>query len=289
MATWKRACPAVVLRMRDLSALRASYDSRASVAVRFSEWLADQIHEVIASNNLSLAVPIDTRVKTWQSFYEKIERKNIEISDAAQLGDLVGVRIILLFKRDLEQVIKLLSTILTIRSSEDAQERLGVEMFGYQSVHLQAEMRESWGQVPTLKAFVGLQAEIQIRTAAQHIWAAASHKLQYKMESSVPKQVLRSINRVAALLETVDSEFERALLDRESYVENASHSLRAGNDELVNEPLNVDIFKKILDQELPPANRTDNESYDEALEQVREIGIQTPRELAEFIRNNIEQ
>jgi ppGpp synthetase/RelA/SpoT-type nucleotidyltranferase len=30
----------------------------------------------------------------------------------------------------------------------------------------------------------GLRAEVQVRTTAQHIWAAASHKLQYKHEES---------------------------------------------------------------------------------------------------------
>jgi putative GTP pyrophosphokinase len=155
--------------MEDLPTLRNSYDSQVSVASRFAERLAEQIYEVISSNDITLAVPIEKRVKSWQSVSAKIERNKLELSDVGQVGDFVGVRVILLFRRDLERVIKLLSMSLKVTSSEDALERLGVEMFGYQSVHLQAEMPESWGQVPTLKAFAGLKAEIQVRTAAQQI------------------------------------------------------------------------------------------------------------------------
>lgn len=57
----------------------------------------------------------------------------------------------------------------------------------------------------------GLKAEVQVRTVTQHVWAAASHVLQYKQEASVPLPVRRSIYRVSALLETVDLEFERVL------------------------------------------------------------------------------
>jgi ppGpp synthetase/RelA/SpoT-type nucleotidyltranferase len=67
-------------------------------------------------------------------------------------------------------------------------------------------------------AYFRMVFELQLRTLAQHIWAVASHKLQYKREASVPVPIRRSINRVSALLEMVDLEFDRVLLEREQYV-----------------------------------------------------------------------
>ena len=81
-------------------------------------------------------------------------------------------------------------------------------------------MPDDWLNVPTFREFKGLRAELQIRTLAQQLWAAASHKLQYKRESSVPYPIRRSIHRVAALLETVDLELERVLSERDPHLSN---------------------------------------------------------------------
>lgn len=98
--------------------------------------------------------------------------------------------------------------------------------------------------VPSLNTLGGLAAEIQVRTMAQHIWAASSHVLQHKNESNVPLPVSRSIHRVSALLETVDFELERVLIDRERY----SAEINLSSEE----PLNVDSLRKLLDSLLPP-------------------------------------
>lgn len=270
--------------MRNTEALKASYELKAPLAVRFSARLSEQVAEIVHANGISLAVPIETRVKTWQSLSEKVERGKLSVSDATEVNDLVGLRIILLFKRDLGRVIQLLSSSLTIISTEDTLDRLGVEMFGYQSIHLQAEIPGSWASVPTLKDFVGLQAEIQIRTAAQHIWAAASHRLQYKMESSVPSQVLRSVNRVAALLETVDLEFERALSERDEYASQTEASLKANEQALQDENLNVDLLREVLERLLPAANRDADSDFGKLLSDLGDAKIRRVSELTHLVK-----
>jgi putative GTP pyrophosphokinase len=67
---------------------------------------------------------------------------------------------------------------------QDAQLRLAEDQFGYASIHFAVELPASWLRVPSRAGLGGLRAEIQVRTTAQHIWAAASHKLQYKHEES---------------------------------------------------------------------------------------------------------
>ena len=152
----------------DIGCLKNSYEAKEPALARFCARLAEQLNEIIRVHDVPLAVPIEARVKSWTSLTDKITRRKLVVADVSDVNDLIGLRIILLFKRDLERVTKLISSSLKLISTEDAIDRLGVQMFGYQSVHLQVELPEAWSKVPTLKDFSGFKAEIQLRTAAQH-------------------------------------------------------------------------------------------------------------------------
>lgn len=125
-----------------------------------------------------------------------------------------------------------------------------------------------------------------MRTVAQHIWAAASHTLQYKQEQSVPMPVRRSISRVSALLETVDLELERVLREREDY----RSSLKATPAEKIAEDfskeLDVDLLQRILADSFPAENKGDDERYGELLRELTHVGIRTAGELQEVIKKH---
>ena len=144
-------------------------------------------------------------------------------------------------------------------------------------MHCIVKIPDAWTSLPTFADCQALQAEIQLRTIAQHTWAEASHLLQYKHESSVPFEVRRSINRVAALLELADLEFERVLSERDSYI---AAIPTEPND---TEPLNVDTLKAILDARLPEANRSDHEDYAGLEKYLKENGVDTAQQLHEII------
>lgn len=120
-----------------------------------------------------------------------------------------------------------------------------------------------------------------MRTLAQHIWAAASHKLQYKQEASVPPPLRRTIHRVSALLETVDLEFERVLGERRSYVEKQIDTLKPS------ERLNVDLVEAILAEYFPAENRIENEIYAQLLEELFELQVTTAAQFREVLKRNL--
>ena len=246
--------------------LRKEYESVKGPAKDFCDALTEQIKTLLSKENISLAVPVESRVKSWDSIRNKLERRSVELESVLQLNDLVGIRLILPFRRDLDKCVKLVEDTFEITEREDTAVRLDESQFGYQSHHFVLKLPEGWLSTPTLQGFDKYSAEIQIRTLAQHIWAVASHKLQYKQEESVPKTVLRSIYRVSALLETVDLEFERVLNEREQYFE----GLRP---ETHDEELNVDLLRKIMDDHLPHENRKSNEEYSELLQELSRCGI----------------
>jgi ppGpp synthetase/RelA/SpoT-type nucleotidyltranferase len=86
----------------DRKALRLEYDSLFPIASRFSQAIEDQLETLISSQSLTLGVPIERRVKRWTSIAEKLDRNKLQLDSVRQLDDLVGLRLILLFQRDLE-------------------------------------------------------------------------------------------------------------------------------------------------------------------------------------------
>lgn len=262
--------------------LKKDYDARRDSAETFRSALVEQIKKLTSQENISLAVPIESRVKSWSSISGKIDRTNLELDNILQLNDFVGIRLILLFKRDLDKCRNLIEQNLKIVEQEDTASRLGESQFGYQSYHYVIKLPEKWLSIPTFSDFSEFQTEIQVRTVAQHIWAAASHQLQYKQEASVPSTVKRSIYRVSALLEIVDLEFERVLREREEYTKEAKPDTR-------DETLNVDLIKKILDNHLPIENRVDDEDYSELLQNLSNCEIKKSSELISLIKEQLDR
>ena len=194
---------------------------------------------------------------------------------------MVGLRLIVLFKRDVAKVRDLISKNFNVITHYDTQERMKDDRFGYSSVHFVIELRPDWLALPTLSKMADSKAEIQIRTLAKHTWAEASHKLQYKRKESVPLAISRAINRVSALLETVDLEFERVLVERDTYREQLDVS---GTTDL----LNVDLIEKTLDDLLPAANKGEEE-YADLLEELTEVGVNTQQQLRDVIEKHLVQ
>lgn len=261
------------------STLQAEYDTLLPIANQLKTAVTEQLEALIRENNVTLGTPIEGRVKSWESLEEKIHRRSLDLATVSALHDLVGLRLVLLFYRDVETVCRLIAETFVVVSAEDVSERLTETQFGYRSRHFVVRLPEAWLSMPTLKGVGELQVEIQVRTVAQHIWAAASHKLQYKHEQSVPFPLRRAIHRVAALLETVDLEFERVLQGRDSY-----NSERA--EQAANEPLNVDTLRAILTEVLPSANRKEPEPYDELLQDLMYVNVVTPEQLRGLIKKH---
>lgn len=263
--------------------LKTQYSDGISRFERLRQSILTQIAELIEANDLALGVPIESRVKTWTSIEEKLDRKSIHLTDIRQLQDLVGIRIILLFRSDLDAAIKLVEQAFDVVSSEDAGERLGDSKFGYQSRHMIVRVPKAWLQVPTFASLDDLCIELQIRTLAQHIWAAASHKLQYKNEESVPPPIRRAINRASALLETVDLEFDRVLDERRRYVASETNLIEPAS------PLNVDSLALVLAEELPAQNKKLEEDYSDLLTDLTALHVHTPQQLRTILKRRMKE
>ena len=196
------------------------------------------------------------------------------------MQDLVGIRIILLFKRDTELIADLIRKSFKMVKEYNSVDKLADNEFGYSSIHQIIELSDGWIKVPTLKEFGNIKAEIQIRTLAQHSWAEASTNFQYKNEENVPKPLKRTISRISALLETVDLEFERILQERTNYKDEIKEIQLTKKSV---QKLDVELLKQILNDKLPGKNKTNFENYSSLLDSLSLQNIENSGELISLI------
>lgn len=263
--------------------IEAQYKALYPIAMKYRDQVVLQLGHLIESEPISIGFPIQTRVKSWSSIAEKLTRKSLSLKSLKDLNDLVGLRLVLQFRRDVQTVCTLIESNFNIVDRYDTARRLKEDQFGYSSIHFVIKLPEAWLAVPTMKDMAGLKAEIQVRTLSQHIWAEASHTLQYKHEESVPEPVRRSISRVSALLETVDLELERVLKERDDYRD----TLNTSSEDAL---LNVDIIERAMDQHFPAINKhPEKEDYSELLQDVTHFNIKTQAQFISILKNHYDK
>jgi putative GTP pyrophosphokinase len=263
-----------------LVSLEAEYNSVCLVAESLRRELAQQISALALTQGAVLALPVESRIKSWSSIVPKLLRVLPMPKSVLDIHDLVGLRLVTLFMRDASRLVSLIARTFKVIEQEDTAIRLEDNKFGYASVHILIRLPEEWLKVPSMANLGNLVAEVQVRTLSQHLWAAASHVLQYKKEENVPSPVKRSINRVAALLETIDLEFDRVLAERDTY----QRAVRAKNE------LDVTSLETALDSLLPLQNKTrsEYEYYSSLLIDLWTFNIRDARTLTAVIEKHRE-
>lgn len=229
-------------------AIKNLYEASLETNELFLDRLRDELAQMCLDNDITLGFNIEGRIKTLKSIEDKMQRNKLK--DISEVYDIIGLRIICLWERDVQKLHNILQNELKITWETNTFNRLLDNQFGYQSMHYQIEFKDSWLQSATMRQFQNISAEVQVRTMAQHLWATASHKLQYKIEAEVPSELKRSINRVSALLETIDLEFDRVLSEKEMYVKELKYNTNNISD-FLSLPINADTIEEYSKYKYP--------------------------------------
>jgi putative GTP pyrophosphokinase len=130
---------------------------------------------------------ISSRLKSPESIYEKIERKNLppDIKSIEEhLSDVAGVRVVCSFVNDVYMLAECLlkqDDVKLIRRSDYIKYP---KPSGYRSLHIVVEipvfLTEKTEYVPV---------EIQLRTIAMDTWASLEHELKYKRKETLTKEI----------------------------------------------------------------------------------------------------
>ncbi|TYR81578.1 GTP pyrophosphokinase family protein [Priestia megaterium] len=178
---------------------------------------------------------ISTRLKSPESILNKIYRKNGELSLEwlkENMKDIAGIRVTCSFISDI------------YRLSEMIQKQKDVEVIqckdyiehpkpnGYQSLHV----------IVKIPVFMSdreehVFVELQIRSIAMDFWASLEHKIYYKYNKEVPKNLINELKEAAVTAAELDRKMEK-LHNEINHLKKIDHS-----DELLTQlQINNDKF-----------------------------------------------
>ncbi|MFZ4929270.1 GTP pyrophosphokinase [Chryseobacterium sp. Mn2064] len=182
------------------------------------------------------------RVKDNQSLAKKIDKKIDKYTSINDITDIIGIRIITHLESEVDIIEKLMRDEFKIDEENSIDKReLSNDQFGYRSLHLVISLNNTRDTLTEYASYKDFKCEIQIRSILQHAWAEIEHDLGYKGKIQIPDQYKRDFNRLSALLETADKEFDRLKKELSTYENNVSNLI-------ISEPQNVGINKASLEK-----------------------------------------
>jgi Uncharacterized protein conserved in bacteria len=192
-----------------------------------------------------LVAAIEYRVKTEESLAGKLELKGGKYRSLADITDIIGLRVITFYVDDVDKVASAVERLFSVdwENSVDKRKIHEIDSFGYLSLHY----------ICSLPDFP-YRFEIQMRTVLQHAWANMNHDTGYKSGVEVPREYLRSMSRLAGMLELVDEQFSKIRNELTDYRRRVRALVASGN--LSDVPLDGDTFRSFLELEpFAPLNR----------------------------------
>ncbi|WP_264424394.1 GTP pyrophosphokinase family protein [Novosphingobium sp. KCTC 2891] len=198
------------------AAFRNYYDETAALMEGAKASFMTLLRSLLAGGEYATAT-VTGRLKDREESIRKFGRKyreglensetDYEIKD--HITDLIGLRLVCLYEDDVEpiaaiirdqfEVIDVTDKITKIESTDNE--------FGYKGLHLDLRLGAARARMPEYAPFAPFCFELQIRTIVQDSWSTLDHKIKYK--KSIPADLKRRINTLAALFELADREFRQ--------------------------------------------------------------------------------
>ena len=145
------------------------------------------------------------RVKSVESIQEKMALRGIKLENIAQdLQDIAGVRIMVQFVDDVEEVLTLLRSRHDMTIIQEGDYINNMKSSGYRSYHVIIEY-----SVDTIDGQKTVLAEIQIRTLAMNFWATIEHSLNYKYKGEFPEEIKKRLEITAKIALELDEEMRK--------------------------------------------------------------------------------
>ncbi|MEK7538470.1 MAG: hypothetical protein AAB552_01375 [Patescibacteria group bacterium] len=152
---------------------------------------------------------VTSRAKEMDGFIRKLIKKPSHNYES--VSDKSGIRVILRYKNEVDAVLALAEKSFKCGQPEQKADTLKLDQVGYLSVHVDVKLCADDPLVATYPP-QKFQAELQVRTLAQHLWSEMSHDTYYKNDDTLnplPNSIKRRIFLLAGVVEVADSEFTR--------------------------------------------------------------------------------
>lgn len=145
---------------------------------------------------------IKMRIKQPASILKKVYLRGIDLECETikrELTDIVGIRVVCTFKSDIYKIAEILSNLEDIQIIQIKDYISTPKESGYQSYHMIVKV-----PVHMIKGKVYCKVEIQLRTMAMDFWASLEHKIKYKYERSIPKEIKDELFDCSKIVDSLD-------------------------------------------------------------------------------------
>ncbi len=145
---------------------------------------------------------MQSRIKSIKSIFEKLNRKDFEISiesAKANLHDIAGIRVVCYYIEDIYMIARMLTQQDDITLVRETDYIKNPKANGYRSLHLVVKVPVFFSEGKEI-----VPVEIQIRTIAMDFWASLEHQLRYKTIDAIPPQVAKELLECADTIADTD-------------------------------------------------------------------------------------
>ena len=166
--------------------------------------LSDEFHTLYQYNPIE---HIKTRIKSTDSILKKLKKKGLDATYSNMvncLNDVAGIRIICSFIPDIYRLVEMFENTEDIKIIRRRDYIKTPKKSGYSSYHLIALVPVSFST-----GTLDIKVEIQIRTIAMDFWASLEHKIKYKYEDEVPKNVSKELVECSKMINKVDRKMSK--------------------------------------------------------------------------------
>ena len=163
---------------------------------------SDGMVQKIAAN-LGLPEVSDTTYINQVATEEEMTKKGIDFTYSKMIeniNDIAGVRVICPLKKDIYTIRKLITNLPGIKILKEKDYITNPKKSGYSSYHMILEV-----PVTLSKNSVYVKVEVQIRTMAMDFWASLEHKMKYKNNKDVSKNVSKELVQCAKIVNKLDN------------------------------------------------------------------------------------
>lgn len=228
--------------------LKALYLEKFPLFKRTCNNIVEALNIFLKDNGIEF-LTITERVKDFESFFEKIKRKNYA-DPFSNNEDFCGIRIVLYYLQDLDRVKEIIQTEFNVQQNEDKISKLDLNEFGYRSHHFVVQIKKDWLNTPNYRGLKSIKAEIQVRTVLMHAWAEIEHELGYKNKEQVPDELKRKLFMISAKLEEADGQFQDLRNNIDNYTKSlVSSAIKKGKFTI--QDFNLNSLQALLDFYFP--------------------------------------
>jgi putative GTP pyrophosphokinase len=232
---------------------------------------------------------IQARVKDFESFVEKMERKKGKYDHPEAMTDLAGLRIVCFVLSDMELVSPLIEQIFRVdwdNSIDKFKELLEKGKMGYRGKNYVVRCKDNiFENIRQYEELKNIPFEIQIRSLLDYAWGEIEHDRNYKkLGEEFPKRsnISRKFEALAGALETLDYAFDSLSKESKQYAKPITNKIHRGDLDIPISPLSLREFLTFHFGNIP-AFRPHFISVDKVLEELNSLQIRTISELNQMI------